>query len=152
MNVAQQLVNGVILASGYACVAIGWTVLLGAAKVVNFAHGQLYMLGAFVAWYAMHRAGVSYFVSIPVAILALGVVGALMQFLMRRLMLEQNLTSLMIVTLGFGYVVQGGAGAIFGANPQTLVSPLEKASVRLGDLWFTWQDMLTLGITLGLFA
>ena len=60
MNVAQQLINGLVLASGYACVALGWTVLLGAARLVNFAHGQLYMLGAFVAWAAMDRAGLSY--------------------------------------------------------------------------------------------
>ena len=50
--------------------AIGWTVLLGAARLVNFAHGQLYMLGAFVAWAAMDRAGLSYWASIPVAVVA----------------------------------------------------------------------------------
>jgi branched-chain amino acid transport system permease protein len=152
MNLAQQLINGVILGAGYACVAIGWTVLLGAARLVNFAHGQLYMLGAFVAWFAMHRAGVSYAVSIPVAVLVMGVLGAVMQLTMRRLMLEQNLTSLMIVTLGLGYVLQGAAAKLFGGNPQTFVSPLERASVRIGDLWFSWQDVLLVVVTLGLFA
>lgn len=152
MNLAQQLINGVILAAGYACVAIGWTVLLGAARLVNFAHGQLFMLGAFVAWSAMHRAGVSYVVSIPVAVLVMAGVGLVMQFTMRRLMLEQNLTSLMIVTLGFGYVTQGAAAKIFGGNPQSFVSPLEKASVRWGDLWFSWQDVLIVAVTVPLFV
>lgn len=152
MNVAQQLINGTILAAGYACVAIGWTVLLGAARLVNFAHGQLYMLGAFIAWSAMHRAGVSYLVSVPVAVLAMAALGVVLQLAMRRLMLEQNLTSLMIVTLGFGYVVQGAAARIFGGNPQTLVSPLERAIVRFGEIWFSWQDVLIVGVTLLLFA
>ncbi len=152
MNVAQQLINGTILAAGYACVAIGWTVLLGAARLVNFAHGQLYMLGAFIAWSAMHRAGVSYLVSVPVAVLAMAALGVVLQLAMRRLMLEQNLTSLMIVTLGFGYVVQGAAARIFGGNPQTLVSPLEGAIVRFGEIWFSWQDVLIVGVTLVLFA
>ncbi len=152
MNVAQQLINGVILASGYASVAIGWTVLLGAARLVNFAHGQLYMLGAFVAWAAMSRAGVSYAVSIPVALGAMVVVGVLLQFAMRRLMLEQNLISLMIVTLGFGYVIQGGAALVFGGNPQQLTSPLEQSTVRLGELWFTWQDVVLVVVTLMLFV
>ena len=132
MNLAQQLINGVILGAGYACVAIGWTVLLGAARLVNFAHGQLFMLGAFVAWFAMHRAGVSYAVAIPVAVLVMAGLGLVLQLAMRRLVLEQNLTSLMIVTLGFGYVLQGAAAKVFGGNPQTLVSPLEKTSVRFG--------------------
>jgi branched-chain amino acid transport system permease protein len=152
MNLAQQLINGVILASGYACVAIGWTVLLGAARLVNFAHGQLYMLGAFVAWFVMARAGVSYLVAIPAALAIMAGIGALLQLAMRRLMLEQNLTSLMIVTLGFGYVIQGGAARIFGGNPQTFVSPLEKASVRIGELWFSWQDVVIVGVTLVLFG
>ena len=66
MNILQQLINGLVLGSGYALVAIGWTVLLGAARLVNFAHGQLYMLGAFVAWAAMQKLGVSYFVAVPI--------------------------------------------------------------------------------------
>ena len=152
MNVGQQLINGVILGAGYACIAIGWTVLLGAARLVNFAHGQMFMLGAFAAWFAMHQAGVSYAVSIPIAIVVMAVVGLLMQLAMRRLMLEQNLTSLMIVTLGFGYVIHGAAAKLFGGNPQTFVSPLEKASIRFGELWFSWQDVLIVAVTLPLFA
>ena len=58
MNLAQQIINGLVLGSGYALIAIGWTVLLGAARLVNFAHGQLYMLGAFLAWAAMAKLGV----------------------------------------------------------------------------------------------
>jgi branched-chain amino acid transport system permease protein len=152
MNLAQQLINGVILAAGYACVAIGWTVLLGAARLVNFAHGQLFMLGAFAAWFAMQRAGVPYAAAIPIAVLGMAALGAVLQLAMRRLMLEQNLTSLMIVTLGFGYVLQGAAAKMFGGNPQSLISPLEKASVRLGELWFSWQDVLIVGVTAPLFA
>ena len=152
MNLAQQLINGIILAAGYACVAIGWTVLLGAARLVNFAHGQLFMLGAFAAWFAMQRAGVGYAAAIPIAVLGMAALGAVMQLAMRRLMLEQNLTSLMIVTLGFGYVLQGAAAKLFGGNPQSLISPLEKASVRLGELWFSWQDVLIVGVTVPLFV
>ena len=57
MNIAQQIVNGLVLGSGYACIALGWTILLGVARLVNFAHGQLYMLGAFATWYAMTKLG-----------------------------------------------------------------------------------------------
>jgi len=152
VNVAQQLINGLVLASGFACVALGWTVLLGSARLVNFAHGQLYMLGAFVAWAAMDKAGLPYWASIPVAVVAVGLLGAAMQQLMGRLMLEHNLTSLMIVTLGFGYVVQGSAARIFGGEPHTLRSPLARGSIRMGELWLSGQDLLVFAVTAVLFA
>jgi len=152
MNLLQQVINGLVLGSGYALIAIGWTLLLGAARLVNFAHGQLYMLGAFAAWAAMDRLGLSYFLAVPVAVFALGMLGIVLQLMMLRPVMQQNLTSLMIVTLGFGYVFQGGAARIFGGNPQTFVSPLQGASIRFGEIWFTWQDVVTLLGTLALFA
>lgn len=152
MNIVQQLINGLVLGSGYALIAIGWTVLLGAARLVNFAHGQLYMLGAFLAWAAMTHLGVNYFVAVPIAVLGVGLLGILLQAMMLRLVMQQNLTSLMIVTLGFGYLFQGGAARIFGGNPERFISPLQSAEIRFGDIWFTWQDVLTLVCTLLLFG
>ncbi|MGD9803376.1 MAG: branched-chain amino acid ABC transporter permease [Hyphomicrobiaceae bacterium] len=152
MNLTQQIVNGLVLGSGYACVALGWTILLGVARVVNFAHGQLYMLGAFVTWFAMTTMGAPYWMAIVVAILVLVVLGALVQLAMTRLVMEQNLTSLMIVTLGLGYVIQGAGALVFGGNPQTLPSSLARAKVDLGSLWFTWQDVLVLVMTLVLYG
>jgi branched-chain amino acid transport system permease protein len=152
MNLTQQILNGLVLGSGYALIAIGWTVLLGAARLVNFAHGQLYMLGAFVAWLVMQRLGVSYFVAVPVAVLALSLLGIVLQGMMLHLVMQQNLTSLMIVTLGFGYLIQGVAPALFGADPQAFKSPLASANLRFGEIWFTWQDVAIILGTLLLFA
>jgi branched-chain amino acid transport system permease protein len=152
MNLAQQIINGLVLGSGYALIAVGWTVLLGAARLVNFAHGQLYMLAAFIAWAAMEKLGVDYYVAVPLAVLALGMLGIPLQAMMLRPVMQQNLTSLMIVTLGFGYVIQGGAARLFGGDPEAFKSPLEAASLRFGDVWFTWQDVITLLGTLLLFA
>jgi branched-chain amino acid transport system permease protein len=152
MNLTQQILNGLVLGSGYALIAIGWTVLLGAARLVNFAHGQLYMLGAFVAWLAMQKLGVSYFVAVPIAVLVLGLLGIVLQGMMLRLVMQQNLSSLMIVTLGFGYLIQGVAPGLFGADPQAFKSPLASANLRFGEIWFTWQDMAIILGTLLLFA
>ncbi|HEY4166744.1 MAG TPA: branched-chain amino acid ABC transporter permease [Reyranella sp.] len=152
MNILQQLINGLVLGSGYALIAIGWTVLLGAARLVNFAHGQLYMLGAFVAWAVMTKLGVNYFLAVPIAVVALGLLGVVLQGLMLRPVMQQNLTSLMIVTLGFGYIFQGGASRLFGGDPERFVSPLQSAEIRFGEIWFTWQDVLTLIGTLVLFG
>jgi branched-chain amino acid transport system permease protein len=152
MNIAQQIINGIVLGSGYACIALGWTILLGVARLVNFAHGQLYMLGAFVTWYAVEKAGLPYPLAIITAMVVLAALGALIQGAMMRLVMTQNLTSLMIVTLGLGYVLQGGSALIFGGNPQTVPGTLSRAKVELGPLWFTWQDVLVLVATIALYA
>ena len=123
MNLVQQLVNGIVLGHAYALIAIGWTVLLGVARLVNFGHGQMYMLGAFVTWWVT-RLGLPYLVAIPVAVGAGVLLGLLMQRVMLRLTLEQNLVSIMIVTLGFGYVLHGAAALVFGSTPQILETPL----------------------------
>jgi branched-chain amino acid transport system permease protein len=141
MNLVQQLVNGIVLGHAYALIAIGWTVLLGVARLVNFGHGQLYMLGAFVTWYTVSRLGLPYLVGIPVAMAAGIAIGFLMQRVLLQLTLKQDLVSIMIVTLGCGYVLQGVAALVFGSTGQILETPLSVKDVYWGDLWFTYQDI-----------
>ena len=75
MNFAQQALNGLILGHAFALIAIGWTVLLGTARLVNFAHGQMYMIGAFVAWFVMSAWGLPYLLAVPAAMLAGVIIG-----------------------------------------------------------------------------
>jgi branched-chain amino acid transport system permease protein len=151
MNVWQQLVNGLIMGHAYALTAIGWTLLLGAARLVNFGHGQMYMLGAFVAWWATRALGLSYYAAIPFAVVVGAALGALMQRAMMRLTLQQNLVSLMIATLGFGQIMEGVAGLSFGVRPQTLASPLNAITLHLGSALLTAQDLLVVGATIAMF-
>lgn len=150
--VTAQLVNGLALGAGYALLAVGWTVLLSAARLVNFAHGQLYMIGAFVTWLAITKAGIPYLLAIPVAVVVVGVLGGIMQLLLRRLTLEQNIVSLMLVTLAFGYLLEGGGALLFGGNPQVIVSPFQNATMSLGAARFTGQDVLIVVLALALYA
>ena len=152
MNLTQQLINGLVLGHAYALIAIGWTVLLGVARLVNFGHGQMYMLGAFMTWYSVSRLGLPYLVAIPVAMLAGVAVGYVMQRVMLRLTLAQDLVSIMIVTLGFGYVLHGAAGLVFGSTGQILETPLSTRDIYWGDLWFTWQDIAIVLVAITFFA
>ncbi|WP_332693396.1 branched-chain amino acid ABC transporter permease [Bosea sp. (in: a-proteobacteria)] len=152
MNLTQQLVNGLVLGHAYALIAIGWTVLLGVARLVNFGHGQMYMLGAFVTWYSVSRLGLPYLVAVPIAMLAGVAVGYVMQRVMLQLTLRQDLVSIMIVTLGFGYVLHGAAGLVFGSTGQILETPLSLIDVYWGDLWFTWQDIAIIIVAILFFA
>jgi branched-chain amino acid transport system permease protein len=152
MNLTQQLVNGLALGHAYALIAIGWTVLLGVARLVNFGHGQMYMLGAFVTWYSVSRLGLPYVAAVPAAMVAGVAVGYVMQRVMIRLTLAQDLVSIMIATLGFGYVLHGAAALVFGSTGQILDTPLSVRDVYLGDVWFTYQEIAIVAFTIVFFA
>ncbi len=140
MNLIQQLINGIVLGHAYALVAIGWTLLLGVARLVNFGHGQMYMLGAFVTWWAVTKAGVPYALALPMAMAIGALFGLIMQRVMLKATLEQNLVSIMIMTLGFGYVLNGGAALVFGSTGEILETALSRRELTFGELWLTWQD------------
>ncbi len=60
----QQLVNGIILGSIYALLALGYTMVYGIIKLINFAHGDIYMMGAFVGYYAINSLGMNFWVAL----------------------------------------------------------------------------------------
>jgi branched-chain amino acid transport system permease protein len=142
MNLTQQLLNGLVLGHAYALVAIGWTVLLGTARLVNFGHGQMYMVGAFMTWFGISRLGLPYVIAIPLAMGVGIIIGMVVQRIMLQATNEQNLVSIMIMTLGVGYVLHGAAALIFGSTGQILDTPLSTREITAGDFWLTWQDVL----------
>jgi branched-chain amino acid transport system permease protein len=152
MNLAQQLLNGIVLGHSYALVAIGWTLLLGVARLVNFGHGQMYMLGAFVTWWAVTKAGVPYPIALPVSMAAGALVGLVMQRVMLKATFQQNLVSIMIMTLGFGYVLHGAAAMVFGSTGQILETALSRRELSFGELWLTWQDAAIVATAVAVFA
>jgi len=141
VNLTQQLINGIVLGHAFALVAIGWTVLLGVARLVNFGHGQMYMVGAFVTWFAIAELKLPYLVAIPLAIAVGMAIGFVLQRVMLQATMQQNLVSIMIMTLGFGYVLHGAAALIFGSTGQVLETPLSQREIAVGDWWLTWQDV-----------
>jgi branched-chain amino acid transport system permease protein len=152
MNLFSQLVNGIALGAGYALLAVGWTVLLGAARLVNFSHGQLYMLGAFFTWWGCTSLGLPYLAAIPIAVIGVSVLGVVLQTAMTRLTLRQDLVSLMLVTLAFGYMITGGATMVFGGDPRQIPSPAADEQISIGGASLYVQDVLVIVCALVLYA
>ncbi|MBI0432995.1 branched-chain amino acid ABC transporter permease [Roseomonas sp. KE0001] len=151
MNLVQQLINGLIIGHAYALIAIGWTVLLGVARLVNFGHGQMYMLAAFVTWWGVAGLGLPYPLAILLAMAGGVLLGLVMQLTMLRLTFAQDLVSIMIVTLGFGHVMRGLAGLLFGGNPQVLETPLSWIDFEIAGAWVTAQDLLIVVAAIAVF-
>src|SRR5207244_11100728 len=88
-ELTQHVVNGLILGGGYALMGIGLTLIFGIMRVVNFAHGEFFMLGAFFLFTLFSLWGVNFFVASLLAVLGVGLVGAVVERLvLRRLRLK----------------------------------------------------------------
>src|SRR6266851_3814949 len=91
---AQQLTNGLVLGSIYALSALGFTLIFGAARVVNFAYGELLMIGAFFTVALMSFAGIGFFIALPIAMLGVAALSVAMFYAAVRPLMKGRYTSL----------------------------------------------------------
>jgi branched-chain amino acid transport system permease protein len=118
-----QLMLGLVNGSFYAMLSLGLAVIFGLLGVVNFAHGALYMLGAYVAWFSMDRWGLSYWWALLLGPLVVGAVGALLErTLLKRLYKLDPLYGLLL-TFGLALIIQGVFQQYYGSSGQDYSSP-----------------------------
>jgi branched-chain amino acid transport system permease protein len=118
-----QLMLGLVNGSFYAMLSLGLAVIFGLLGVVNFAHGALYMLGAYVAWFSMDRWGVSYWWALLLGPLVVGLLGAVIErTLLKRLYKLDPLYGLLL-TFGLALIIQGVFQQYYGSSGQDYSSP-----------------------------
>ena len=123
-----QLLIGLINGSFYALLSLGLAIIFGLLNVINFCHGALYMLGAFVAWFLLEKAGIGYWPALILAPLAVGMIGALIErTLLRRISGLDPLYGLLL-TFGLALILQGLFSNWFGSSGM----PYEMPSQLLG--------------------
>jgi len=109
----QALLNGFGLAMVYVLVALGLTLIFSILEIINFAHGEFYMLGGYVTYYAYALFGLNYFATLGLAILTVGVAGVVAERLIFHDLRSKALNAF-IVSLGLLWVMQAGAQLAFG--------------------------------------
>jgi branched-chain amino acid transport system permease protein len=137
----QQLINGIALGSVYSLVALGLTLVYGVLHVPNFAHGALYMLGAYITFFLVTSFGVPYVPAIALSAAALAVVGILLERTAFRPLEGRSPIHAMIVALGALLFLEGGAQLVWGANFRRLPTPFDGV-IDLGGLTITEQRLL----------
>lgn len=151
----QHLANGLLISGIYALVAVGFTLIFGVLGVINFAHGEFYMLGAFIVYLFAGQISLSYYWSIPLSILILLIIGVLVERTSVRPLLDKSFESMVICTFAISMILMNGALLVWGAEPRIIPSPLS-APVAFFEIAFTYQRLLVLGvavaISLGLHA
>ena len=126
MLYGQSAVNALMLGATYALVAVGLSLVFSIMRVIQFAHGHLYMLGAFCVYYLATDFGVNYFAALLIAAIAVGLLGMVLDRIFLRPLRGQDLPS-MIVTLGLLLLIEGSALLAFGERDKRFHSPVDGA-------------------------
>jgi branched-chain amino acid transport system permease protein len=143
---SQLLVNGVVIGATYALVAIGLTLIFGMMRVVNFAHGEFYMLGGYIALSAARSLNLNLFAAIPLAMLAVAILGFAFERLLLRRLRSADLLSTAILTIGLSITVQNLALQIWGPKPAQVADPFSGYVVSFGGIELTALRTFTLAI------
>jgi branched-chain amino acid transport system permease protein len=135
----QQLLNGLANGMGYVLIAVGLTLVFGVLRVVNFAHGEFFMLGAYVTYYGMTLAGMDYISALLVATVVVAGLGILAnRFFFQPLKKEHEFT-ILLSSLGLALLLSHLAETIFGADPKYVDTPFSDATLSLGEITVTQQ-------------
>jgi branched-chain amino acid transport system permease protein len=102
-----QLLIGLINGSFYALLSLGLAVIFGLLNIINFAHGAQYMMGAFVAWYLLNKAGIGYWWALVVAPLAVGLFGVVIERTMLKRLYKLDHLYGLLLTFGLALIIQG---------------------------------------------
>jgi len=136
----QQLVNGVTWGSVYALIALGYTMIYGIMRLINFAHGDVYMLGAFFGLYAARalHAGtdpnpLKAILVLLVAMVACGLVGVVIERAAYRPVRRSPRLTALITAIGVSLLLENGGILVFGANPRFFPQIVKAQNVALGS-------------------
>ena len=114
----QYLLNGISLGSVYAIIALGYTMVYGIAKMLNFAHGDVIMVGGYVSFCAMAYLGMPGWASVILAIVVCTVLGVIIEGLAYRPLREAGPLAVLITAIGVSYFLQNAAQLIWSATPK----------------------------------
>ena len=130
----SQLLLGLVNGSFYAMLSLGLAVIFGLLNVINFSHGALYMMGAFVAWMGMAYLGLNYWVMLVLAPLIVGVFGIIIEKTMLRWLYKLDHLYGLLLTFGITLLVEGVFRSFFGVSGQAVQVP--EALAGATDLGF----------------
>jgi len=148
----QQIINGLSVGSMYALIAIGYTLVYGVLRFINFAHCDVFMVGAFVGFYAGRNfsnstLGGGILVMIT-AMLACAALGILIERLAYRPLRNRSRLTVLITAIGVSLFLENAGQMVFGPNPQPFPQIFPAREFAFGQLVISSKDLVVLGVTL----
>jgi branched-chain amino acid transport system permease protein len=154
VQLLQLLISGLSQGCIYGLIALGFVLIYKATETVNFAQGELMMLGAFAGLLAAAYFGLPYWAALLAAVAALAVLGLATERLVLRPILGQPAFAIVMVTIGVGYVARGLVTMVPGVGTETytLPAPFKDELVQAGGLVIGMEHVVVIGMTIALCA
>lgn len=147
MKLLSQLLNGLNAGSIYALIAIGYTMVYGIAKMINFAHGDIIMVGAYIVWLAIAVLGLPVPLGLLIGVAACALLGILIEKIAYKPLRKAPPLAVLITAIGVSYFLQSASLLIFSSEKQTFPVTLALPSITLGELVIPGQTLLILIVT-----
>lgn len=148
----QLLLNGLVVGVIYALIAMGLSLIFGVLEIVNFAHGEFYMLGAMAAYFLSTNFALGYWPTVAVVTLGGLAVGYVLYEALLSSLKGEGFERSILLTLGLSMVLQNGAVFLFTTTPRMIQSAQTYANISVGDLRIPVLRVFALGLGLAAFA
>ncbi len=150
----SNLISGISLGSVYAVIALGYTMVYGIAKMLNFAHGDVIMVGAYICFCCLFDLGLPPAVGVLASIVVCTLLGILIERLAYKPLRQATSLSVLITAIGVSYFLQNLAQLIWGANPKSFQSVIPSGSISLlnGQLKISYVSIVTITASLVVMA
>lgn len=142
----QLLINGLVIGMIYALIAMGLSLIFGVLEIVNFAHGEFYMLGAMAAYFLAGELGISYWPAVALVTIGALCVGYVLYEGLLRPVSGESFERGILLTLGLSMVLQNGAVYLFTASPKMLQGEYTYTNVSIGDVQIPILRLFALGL------
>ena len=150
MAFLSYLINGLGLGSVYAIIALGYTMVYGIAKMLNFAHGDIIMIGAYVAFFALSRFQLPLFVSVILSIVVCTIIGVVIERLAYKPLRQASSLSVLITAIGVSYFLQNAAQLLWTSNTKVFPSIVSNAYLKIGDLSISYLTIITIAVCIAI--
>ena len=143
----QQLVNGLILGSVYALLALGYTMVYGIIKLINFAHGDIYMVGAFMGYFLLNSWKVNFFVALLLAMVGTAILGVVIEYLAYRPLRHSTRIAALITAIGVSFLLEYGMVFFVGANTRSFPQVIHTVRYNFGPISISNIQLMILGVS-----
>lgn len=146
MQFLSYLINGLSLGSVYAIIALGYTMVYGIAKMLNFAHGDVIMIGGYIVFIAMNNLGLPAIVSVLISMVVCTVLGITIEGIAYKPLRNAPSLAVLITAIGVSYLLQNLALLIWGSAPKSFTSVVSIQPIKLmnGALTITGEALVTI--------
>ena len=152
MRFLSFLISGLSLGSIYAIIALGYTMVYGIAKMLNFAHGDVIMVGSYICFFAMMRYNLPPLVGVILAMIVCTVLGMLIERAAYKPLRQAPSLAVLITAIGVSYFLQNGALLLWTSSPKVFPSIIGNGKIQLGELTISHVALLTVAVCLVIMA